>query len=297
MMNENKIYDCVIIGGGIAGLTSALYAARGGLSTLVIEEHQFGGQIINALNVLNYPGYLSISGYDLITNLSSQVKNMNVPFLYETVVGISKNSVVTNEREIEAKTIIIATGLKKNKLGFEDDYIGRGVSYCATCDGNFFKGKNVAVVGGGNVALEDALYLANVASKVYLIHRRDSFRADDFIINKVYENEKIEVLYNREVRALSGDDALSSLTLDNGDEIEVAGLFIAVGAHPELEFLGDLIKQDSSGYIISENTETNISNIFVAGDARTKELRQLITAASDGAIAANKCINYINLNS
>mgnify|MGYP001091151168 CR=1 FL=1 len=290
-------YDCVIIGGGIAGLTSALYAARGGLKTLVIESTQYGGQIVNSLDVENYPGFLSISGYDLISNIKEQVKKYNVEFLEEEVTDLKKNKVITNQREIEFKTAIIASGLKRRTLGLEDDYIGKGVSYCATCDGAFFKNKKVAVVGGGNTALEDVLYLSNIASTVYLIHRRDTFRADASVISKITKKDNVEFVLNKQIKSINGDGVLESITLDDDTVLNLDGLFIAIGFSSEVNYLHDLIELDEDGFIKSDNTCTNIPNIFVAGDVRTKEVRQLITAASDGAIAATNCINYININS
>lgn len=290
-------YDCVIIGGGIAGLTSALYAARGGLKTLVIESTQYGGQIVNSLDVENYPGFLSISGYDLISNIKEQVKKYNVEFLEEEVTDLKKNKVITNQREIEFKTAIIASGLKRRTLGLEDDYIGKGVSYCATCDGAFFKNKKVAVVGGGNTALEDVLYLSNIASTVYLIHRRDTFRADASVISKITKKYNVEFVLNKQIKSINGDGVLESITLDDDTVLNLDGLFIAIGFSSEVNYLHDLIELDEDGFIKSDNTCTNIPNIFVAGDVRTKEVRQLITAASDGAIAATNCINYININS
>lgn len=290
-------YDCVIIGGGIAGLTSALYAARGGLKTLVIESTQYGGQIVNSLDVENYPGFLSISGYDLISNIKEQVKKYNVEFLEEEVTDLKKNKVITNQKEIEFKTAIIASGLKRRTLGLEDNYIGKGVSYCATCDGAFFKNKKVAVVGGGNTALEDVLYLSNIASTVYLIHRRDTFRADASVISKITKKDNVEFVLNKQIKSINGDGVLESITLDDDTVLNLDGLFIAIGFSSEVNYLHDLIELDEDGFIKSDNTETNIPNIFVAGDVRTKEVRQLITAASDGAIAATNCINYININS
>lgn len=290
-------YDCVIIGGGIAGLTSALYAARGGLKTLVIESTQYGGQIVNSLDVENYPGFLSINGYDLISNIKEQVKKYNVEFLEEEVTDLKKNKVITNQKEIEFKTAIIASGLKRRTLGLEDNYIGKGVSYCATCDGAFFKNKKVAVVGGGNTALEDALYLSNIASVVYLIHRRDTFRADASVISKITKKDSVEFVLNKQIKSINGDGVLESITLDDDTVLNLDGLFIAIGFSSEVNYLHDLIELDEEGFIKSDNTCTNIPNIFVAGDVRTKEVRQLITAASDGAIAATNCINYININS
>lgn len=287
-------YDCVIIGGGIAGLTSAIYTARAGLSTLIIERSQVGGQIVNSLDVENYPGYKSINGYDLISNIKSQVIDLGVKIIDDEVIKLETDKVITKNNEFIFKTAIIASGLERRTLGFEKPYIGKGVSYCATCDGAFFRNKEVAVLGGGNTALDDALYLSNIASKVYLIHRRSEFRGSEGTLNKIKTKDNIELVLNRTITSINGDDTLSSITLDNGDELNISGLFIAIGLIPDTNCLGDLITKDESGFIISEDTTTNLPNIFVAGDVRTKNVRQLITAASDGAIAATNCINYIN---
>lgn len=287
-------YDCVVIGGGIAGLTAALYAVRGNLKTLIIEATQLGGQIVNSLDVQNFPGYSSIDGYTLIKNLEEQVTALGVEILYDEVTELYNNKVKTKNREIEFKTAIIASGLKRRSLGIEDAYVGKGVSYCATCDGAFFKNREVAVVGGGNTALEDALYLSNIASKVYLIHRRDAFKASERVVENVKNKENIELVLNKEIKSINGESSLESLTLNDDTVLNVAGLFIAVGSIPETAYLKDLIDTDEAGFIISNNTETKVDNIFVAGDIRTKDVRQLITASSDGAIAATNCINYLN---
>ncbi len=225
------------------------------------------------------------------------MKKYNVELLEEEVTDLKKNKVITNQREIEFKTAIIASGLKRRTLGLEDDYIGKGVSYCATCDGAFFKNKKVAVVGGGNTALEDVLYLSNIASTVYLIHRRDTFRADASVISKITKKDNVEFVLNKQIKSINGDGVLESITLDDDTVLNLDGLFIAIGFSSEVNYLHDLIELDEDGFIKSDNTCTNIPNIFVAGDVRTKEVRQLITAASDGAIAATNCINYININS
>ena len=256
-------YDCVIVGGGIAGLSAALYTARANLKTLVIEASQYGGQIVNSLEVENYPGVEdSISGY-----------------------------------VVSFKTAIVASGLKRRSLGVEDDFIGKGVSYCATCDGAFFRNKDVAVVGGGNTALEDALYLSNLAKKVYLIHRREEFRAEYTVLARVKERENVEFVLNSEIKSIYGDNVLEGVILNNDRKIPVSGLFIAIGLSPETRYLNNILRVDENGFVVSEDTRTNLENVFVAGDVRTKDLRQLITAASDGAIAATNCINYININS
>lgn len=289
-----NFYDCVIIGGGIAGLTASIYTARAGLKTLIIEQEQVGGQIVNSLNVENYPGFKSVNGYDLISNIKSQALELGVELIDSKVTKLEKDTVITTHEEYKFKTAIIASGLKRRTLGFEEPFIGKGVSYCATCDGAFFRNKTVAVVGGGNTALEDALYLSNVASKVYLIHRRDEFRGDKSTLEKIKLKDNIELFLNSNVESIKGSDTLSSIILNDKKELVVDGLFIAIGLIPDTNYLKDLIKCDDAGFVLSDDTKTNMPNIFVAGDVRTKSVRQLITAASDGAISATNCINYIN---
>lgn len=289
------MYDCVIVGGGIAGLTASIYASRGGLKTLLIEKSQLGGQIINSHNVDNYPGVLNISGYDLISNIKKQALSFGVELVYDEVTKVTKNNVCTKSGEYATKTIIIATGLERKSLGIESNYIGKGVSYCATCDGNFYKNQVVAVVGGGNTALSEALYLANIAKKVYLIHRRDNFRGDKYLVDKVKSLDNIEIIYNANLIGINGEELVESITLDNGDTLNVKGVFIAIGNKTNNEIFSDLIDVDEDGYIISGDTTTKYPNIFVAGDTRTSLLKQLVTSASDGAVAASKCIDYLNI--
>lgn len=289
-----NLYDCIIIGGGISGLSASIYLARAGLHVLILEANQLGGQIINSINVENYPGYKSISGYDLIGNIKTQVEALSVEIIYDEVVKLEKDKVITKTSEYNFKTAIIASGLKRRTLGIEDNYIGKGVSYCATCDGAFFKNKTVAVVGGGNTALDDALYLSNIASSVYLIHRRSEFRGINKTLEKVKSKENITLVLNKNIVSLNGDNVLESITLDDNQELKTDGLFIAVGMVPDNDYLTDLIDVDENGFILGEDTKTNVANIFVAGDIRKKEVRQLITAASDGVLAATNCISFIN---
>lgn len=294
---DNNRYDCVIIGGGIAGLTAAIYASRGGLKTIIIEKNQLGGQIVNSHEVSNYPGYSNISGYDLIENIKEQVVSLGVEIVYDEVMEIQETKVMTKKNEYATRTIIVATGLKRRTLGIEEKYIGSGVSYCATCDGNFYKGRDVLVVGGGNTALEDALYLSNIANKVYLVHRRDSFRGDKYLVDKVECTDNIEIVYNANLKSINGDNMVESVTLDNGNTINANGVFIAIGNNTNNEFVVNLLDIDKDGYLVSADTTTKYPNIFVAGDTRTSELKQLVTAASDGAMAASRCINYLNTKS
>lgn len=298
------MYDIIIIGAGPAGLTSAIYALRANKSVLVFESNMVGGQIVNTLDIENYPSNPHISGFDFSNNLKKQAEELGVEIKFEKVDSIEDGNVKkvkTNVSEYSAKSIIIASGLENRKLNFpnENELVGKGISFCATCDGNFFRGKTVAVVGGGNTALEDTLYLSNIVEKVYLIHRREEFRGDEKTLNLIKEKSNVEFVLNSNVSKINGTDRLESIdvTNNNGEtkNISISGLFIAIGQKPNTDYLNGLINMDSSGFIISnESCETNIDGIFVAGDIRVKNIRQLVTATSDGAVAAISAINYLN---
>ena len=299
------MYDIIIIGAGPAGMTAALYARRAMKKVLILEAVGFGGQIINSSRIDNYPAITHTNGYDFATNLYNQIKELNTEIIYEKVVEIvnemDKKIVKTKDNVYEGKTIIIATGNESRKLGLdrEDYFVGKGLSYCATCDGNFFKNKDVAIVGGGNTAVEDALYLSNIANKVYLIHRSSTLKAEIQVIELLKKQNNVEFIYNSNVTKLIGDDKLEGIEILNNEEItriiDISGIFIAIGRVPENENFRNLISLDKSGYILAnENCHTNINGIFVAGDARVKELRQLVTATSDGAISATEAIKYLN---
>ena len=292
------MYDIIIIGAGPAGLTSALYALRANKKVLIFEAKSYGGQIIKANKISNYPGITNVSGFDYATTLYSQVIDLKGEILYETVVRISKDkTVVTNKGTYNAKAIIIATGAENRKLGLKNvvEYIGRGISYCATCDGNFYKDKVVAVVGGGNTALEDAIYLSSLAKKVYLIHRRDEFKGEEKLLDELKTKSNVTFILNSNVIKLNGNEYLESIEVIDNDNnistISIDGLFIAVGQTPKNEIFANLINIDKKGYIeSSDGVHTNVDGIYVAGDARVKDLRQLVTATSDGAIAATTAI-------
>ena len=296
------MYDIIVVGGGPAGMTAAIYARRANKKVLVFEGKACGGQILNATEVDNYPGFESISGYDLSQNMYNQALKLGAEFKFEMVKKITKEKkVITDNGEYEAKAIILATGAENRRLNIveEADYIGRGISYCATCDGNFFKGKDVAVVGGGNTALEDALYLANMCNKVYLIHRRDQFRGEDKYVEQIKLNDNIELILNSQVVDLIGEERLTQVTVKNNDEqertIDVSGLFIAVGQQPRNEMFADVVEIDEKGYIKAhDEVYTNVEGIYVAGDTRNKVLKQLTTAVSDGSLAATIAIKEMN---
>lgn len=292
------MYDIIIIGAGPAGLTSALYALRSNKKVLVLEAKSYGGQIVNASKIENYPGIPLISGFEYATTLYNQVKNFGAEIKFETVLRIDENkNVITSKNEYQAKAIILATGAEKRKLGIENEakFVGRGISYCATCDGNFYKNKIVAVVGGGNTALEDAIYLADLASKVYIIHRRDSFRGEEHLEEELKKCDNVEFIFNSNVVKINGDTKLDNIDIqdNNGNitNLNLEGLFIAVGQEPKNQIFANLIKLDQFGYIEStDGVHTNVDGIYVAGDARVKTLRQLTTAVGDGAVAATTAI-------
>ena len=283
------MYDIIIVGAGPAGLTAAIYALRARKKVLIFEARCYGGQITNAAIVENYPGFKSISGVDLATDMYNQVINLGGELKFETVLGIEENKVITKKGEYQAKAIILATGADKRKLNIEreDEFLGKGISYCATCDGNFFKEKVVAVIGANKVALEDAEYLSNIASKVYLISK------DDSLENNATNN--IEIINNSKIKKINGDNKLESIEIKNADgkisNLSIDGLFIAIGQEPKNQIFANTIELDNNGYIKTEDgVHTSKPKIYVAGDARAKFLRQLVTATSDGAIAATVAI-------
>ncbi|MBQ2085706.1 MAG: thioredoxin-disulfide reductase [Oscillospiraceae bacterium] len=300
------MYDIIVIGAGPAGMTAAIYARRASRSVLVLEALTPGGQIINTPDIENYPVEAHISGIDFSQRLHAQAEDLGAEFVMEKAVEIKAEgnvkSVVTDKNVYEAKAVIIATGSENRKLGVEDEdrLVGRGVSYCATCDGNFYRNKVVAVVGGGNTALEDALYLADLAEKVYLIHRRDSFRGEAATVARLQERDNVEFVYNSNVTRLIAEKRLTAIEVTNSKDgsvrtIELRGLFVAVGRIPENQNFASVVQLDESGYIVAgEDCHTTAPGIFAAGDNRVKFLRQLVTATADGAMAATEAIKYIS---
>lgn len=296
--------DVLIIGGGTAGMSAAIYAKRSGLSVLVVESNLSGGQIINTPDVENYPGILKITGFDFAQTLLNQLKELEVEILYDKILEYDLTSNIKKltfaNKVIKGKTVIIANGVNRRELGCEGEekFKGSGVSYCATCDGAFFRNRDVAIVGGGNTALEDALFLANNCKTVYLVHRRDEFRGNQILVDAVLKRENIKVLYNSQVSSINGDTVVKSATISTNGEVsdyEISGIFVAIGLIPSNDVFNGVIDLDENGYIKSdENLLTNVSGVFVAGDTRTKLLRQLITAASDGAVASIQASLYLN---
>ena len=297
------MYDIIIIGAGPAGLTAAIYARRALKSVLVLEESVCGGQILNTFDIENYPAEPNISGPDLAKKMSEQAKNLGAKIVFEKALEIKDGAtkiVKTEENEYEAKTIIIATGTKSRKLGLknEDKFLGRGLSYCATCDGALFTGKKIAVAGGGSGALYEALYLADLAEKVYLIHRRGEFRGENGLVKALEEKGNIEFILNANVKSLIGGEKLEKIEVEtsNGTKtIDLDGLFVAIGREPVIDFAKNLVETDENGFIkAGEDCKTSVEGIFVAGDTRTKSVRQIVTATSDGAIAAENAIKFLN---
>lgn len=299
------MYDVIIIGAGPAGLAAAIYARRASKKTLVLEAKTYGGQIINTLDIENYPAEEHISGVDFATKLYNQAKNLGAEIAFERAEELEitdeEKAVKTEDNIYKTKTIIMATGSDNRKLGLsnEEELIGKGISYCATCDGAFFKKKCVAVNGGGNTALEDALYLADIADKVYLIHRRDGFRGAEATVKRLEEKGNVEFVLNSKVTRLNADDTLKSIEVTSDDgktrTIDVDGLFVAIGRMPANQLVRNIVEMDEGGYIVAgEDCRTNVEGVFVAGDNRAKEVRQLVTAVADGAVAAMEAVNYVN---
>ena len=296
------MYDIIIVGAGPSGLTAALYALRSNKKILVLDAKGYGGQIVNSSRVENYPGMPNVTGFEFATNLYNQVKELGLELKIETVLHISEDKIVTtNKDKYEAKTIIIATGSENRKLNLENEslFIGKGISYCATCDGNFYRNKTVAVVGGGNTALEDVLYLSNIADKVYLIHRRDTFNGEQKYLKEIETKNNVQIVTNSNVKKINGTDKIESIdvadSVNNIKNIKIDGLFIAIGQQPKNEIFSNIVDLNKFGYIVSEDgVHTRTKGIYVAGDAREKKLRQLTTAVSDGSIAATTAIKEMN---
>lgn len=289
------IYDLVIVGGGSAGMSAALYASRAMLKYAIIEKSIVGGQILSSENVDNYLGLPSKSGFELIEEFDKHITSYEPERINDEVVEFHlaenpKRIELSDKKNILAKTVILAMGATHRKLNVlgEEEFIGSGVSYCATCDGAFYRNKTVAVIGGGDTAFSDAVYLSRLCQKVYIIHRRNKFSANKALQQKVLDIDNIEIISDTVVQKIEGEQAVSEITIndviDNSvRKIEVSGVFVAVGIVPESELLGELL-QDSSGFIVAdESGETSVKGVFVAGDIRTKQLRQVCTAVSDGA--------------
>lgn len=283
--------NCVIIGAGPAGMNAALYLKRGGIEPIIIESDVPGGEMLKTYKIENYLGYESIDGGELALKMSKQVKDLGVKIIRDKVVKVSSGNkfvIKCENNEFVSDYVIVATGRIPRKLGLknESELTGRGISYCAVCDGAFYKDKEVAIIGGGDSALTEALYLSDLCLKVYVLIRKD-LRAGDVLQNRVKNKDNIVILKNVEVSEILGNDKLSSILLNNGDRLDVSGMFIAIGGNPELSFLDGLGVELVNGYIkTNDRMESNIKGLYAAGDVRYKDFYQIITAASDGAIAA-----------
>lgn len=300
------IYDIIIIGGGCAGLTAAVYARRAGKTVLLLENNSFGGQISLTNEVENFPGFMNISGAELSERLHGQATALGTETVFDTATGIKETgkykTVVAEYGEYTGKAVIIAGGLRHRKTGLseEEKFVGRGLSYCAVCDGAFYKNKRVAVLGGGNTALGDAAFLADICEDVTVIHRREEFRADKSAVLRLKEKSNVNYELNSVLTGIKGEGAVSSVTVKNTltgaeKEIPVSGLFVAIGQLPQNGVYKDVVELDGYGYIIAgEDCRTSRAGIFAAGDCRTKQLRQLVTAAADGAVAATNACRYID---
>jgi thioredoxin reductase (NADPH) len=302
------MYDMIIIGAGTAGLSAAIYGVRAGKQVLVLEGENYGGQIINSPEIANYPGIANISGFEFATGLYEQAKNLGALIEFEAVTGVEKTGkdflVHTEKRDIPCHSVILATGAKNRPLGVEKEkaLVGAGVSYCATCDGAFFRGQKVAVVGGGNTALEDAEFLSGFCEKVYLIHRRDELRGERWLEDNLRRKDNVEFVLNAVVAELLGEGNVTGVRIQDTKtgafrELEVTGVFVAIGQMPDNGAFSSLVDLDESGYIrAQEDCKTTNEGVFAAGDCRTKTVRQLTTAAADGAVAGLAACEYIHKN-
>ena len=294
----SQILDLVICGGGAAGLTSAVYAARSGLDFVLIDiSSSMGSQITQTSDVDNYTGFEKVNGMELVMKFYEHAKALNAPMINDEVQEITKeNGIFTvkcAQGEYKTRTVIYCSGASHRELGVkgEKELLGRGVGYCAVCDGFFYRNKTVVVVGGGNTAVTDALYLSKICKKVILVHRRDSLRAEKILTERLENAENVEIMFNSEISEILGEKSANGVLLKSGEKIDCDGVFIAVGIVPRSETVKSLAKLDDNGYIVAnESGKTSLDGLFAAGDVRTKELRQIITACSDGA----NCVDSVN---
>ena len=299
-------FDTIILGGGPAGMSAAIYASRGAVSTAIIDVSMLGGQPSNYLELENYPGYLQNDAFGLMEKFEEHADKFGVQKFpmqeIESVDLVAVPKVITTKEAVfKAKTVIIATGAQSKKLGVpgESEFVGRGVSYCAVCDGAFYKDKVVAVVGGGNAAVEEAVYLTKFASKVYVIHRRDELRADKIVQERAFKNDKIEFIWDSAVKEIAGDDLVHTAVVENVktgkvSELPVNGVFPYIGFTPNIDNINGQIQQDAGGFIITDETmQTSVPGVFAVGDVRNTPLRQVITATADGAVGAVYAVKYL----
>ncbi|MBR3591537.1 MAG: FAD-dependent oxidoreductase [Clostridia bacterium] len=298
------MYDIIVIGGGPAGLTAAIYARRANKSVLVIEKGSFGGQITFSPKVENIPGFSEVTGNEFAEKLVEQALGLDAEVECAEVLEIKQGdvkTVVTDSGEFEAKTVIVATGAKHRMLGLarEEEFVGEGISFCAVCDGAFYAGRDVAVIGGGNSALQEAILLADLANKVYVVQNLDFLTGEQKLQEKLSAKENVEIILGHTVKGIIGDTTLTGITIadsnDNEKQLDIDGMFVAIGLIPQNEAFEGIINLDERGYVTSdENCLTNADGIFVAGDCRSKKIRQVATAAADGAVAALAACDYLD---
>ncbi|MCK9575892.1 MAG: thioredoxin-disulfide reductase [Clostridia bacterium] len=303
-MNTN--YDLIVVGGGPSGLTAAMYGLRAGLKVVIIEKQNIGGQTLTIPDIKNYPGFISISGVELTIKMHEQVISLGAVIVYDDIksldlIGDTKRVETFSNGTFTSQTIVLAMGAIARNLGLprEQEFIGAGISYCAVCDGTFFKDLVVAVVGGGNTAIDDAIYLAGFAKKVYIIHRQNRFKADEELISTLNTFNKIEKIMDCKIVELLGENKLSGIKIENLNtgnqkQLDINGLFIAVGRGPDTELVKNIVTLNKNGYILTnDKMETNISGIYVAGDVRESVIKQIVIACADGAVAATMANRYI----
>lgn len=305
MYDDNKMWDIIVVGAGTAGLTAAIYGQRAGKQVLLLESGIYGGQIVNAPEIENYPGIATVSGYQFAMNLYEQATGLGAVLENGKVIGIQEKAsnwmVQTEEAVYVGKAVILATGAKHRRLGLkqEAELTGKGISYCATCDGAFYRGKPVAVIGGGNTALGDAEYLSNLCEIVYLIHRREEFRGTTEAVERLKKRDNVRIFLNTVVEELIGSEGLEALRIldketGSGQQLKVDAAFVAIGQEPDNQVFASLVELDENGYIqAGEECKTQATGVFAAGDCRTKQVRQLTTAVADGAVAAIAAVEYI----
>ena len=297
-------FDTIILGGGPAGLSAGIYSARGAVSTAIVDKNMFGGQPSNYLELENYPGFPIVGGYDLMEKIEEHADKFGIqkfPMQEIEKIDLASKKIYTKEYEFSAKTIIIATGAQPMKLGVkgEKEFVGKGVSYCAVCDGAFYKNKVVAVIGGGNSAIEEAMYLTKFASKVFVVHRRNELRADKIIQERAFKNKKIVFVWNNVVKEINGENTVNSVILEDvktgkQTDLTVEGVFPYIGIVPNTEDFNGQLMQDKKGFIITDETmATSINGVFAVGDVRNTPLRQVVTAVSDGAVGAVYAVKYL----
>ena len=298
------IYDSIIVGGGPAGITAGIYLARANKKVAIIEKMAFGGQVAEIGLIENYPGFFNITGSDLAMNMYKQAKDLGVQFILDEVQAYELDSQIkkikTRSKQYEAKTVILAIGSQPRKLNIENEkeFVGRGVSYCPTCDGNFFKGKNVAVVGSGDSAISNAQYLSNIAKKVYIISKYEPMKLKNTSLDEIENITNIQIISPAQTKAIIGSDKVEGLEYEKDGKlikVEIEGVFVSVGRNPDTESLSAILTLDEKGYIITDqNSQTSVQGVFAAGDVVSGGLKQIISAASSGAEASTSVLNYLS---